>query len=285
MKTSLNPARLGADSLSFTEFVDLAARHGFDGVDIGIGSAMRAGNDLGGSTTLNDYFKNKGVAPAVFNLDVEWRKDNETFEQGMATLAAKAAFAEQINCTRCVTWIPPSTNQSHSDWERGTARRFGEIAHVLSDNGVRFGLEWVGPHHLRAGAANAMGTNPSLFTLDQTLALIDRIGNPNVGLLVDSYHCYTTGIGEAELAALSDSLIVHAHINDAPKGVGPTGARDGERILPGLGEINLAGFLRGLQKAGYQGFVAAEILAQQNLAPTPDEAANAVRASLRTLGL
>lgn len=285
MKVSLNGARLGADKLTFLEYVDLAARHGFDGIDFGIGAAMRTAEELGGPDLLKDYLREKGIVPASFGLDVEWRRDQATFENGMGSLEEKAKFASRIGATRCCTWMPPSTNEDAINWRRLVLRRFNEIGVVLEHHGIRFGLEWVGPHHLRAGSANAMGVNPFVYTMADTLDLINEIGLPNIGLLVDSYHCYTTGVTEDDLAKLTDSQIVHVHINDAPKGVGPEGARDGERLVPGAGEIDLAGFVNGLKRAGYLGYVAAEILAPQNIAADPETAADLVRSSLKSVGL
>jgi sugar phosphate isomerase/epimerase len=245
---------------------------------------MRAAREFGGAHLVGDYFSERSVAPAAFGLEVEWRRDEETYQQGMGALEDQARFAQVMGATRCVTWMPPSVTDAEA-WDRIVVRRFGEMAAVLERFDIRLGLEWVGPHHLRAGAENAMGPEPWVYTMDDTLELIDRIGVPTVGLLVDSYHCYTTGVTEAQIAALGDQRIVHVHINDAPTGVGPTGARDGERVLPGLGEIDLAAFLRGLNAAGYQGFVAAEILAPRNLADDPETAAERVRESLRTVGV
>jgi sugar phosphate isomerase/epimerase len=104
-----------------------------------------------------------------------------------------------------------------------------------------------------------------------------------VGLLIDSYHCYTTGIGRAELAQLSDAQIVHVHLNDATDA--PVEARDGARVLPGEGVIDLSGFLQGISEAGYTGYVAVEVLAPQPLADTPQEAAVRQRESLRRFGI
>jgi sugar phosphate isomerase/epimerase len=285
MKTSLNPARLGAGSLTFTEFVDLAARYGFGGIDFSISAAIRAADEMGGAWVLKRYMDDKGVAPAVFGLEVEWRRDDIAYNDGAALLERQVEYADILDARRCVTWIPPSVNADPADWERQVARRFGEIANILESKDIALGLEWVGPHHLRAGAANAMGAYDTVHTLPQTLTLIESIGAPNVGLLVDSYHCYTTGIGETEIAALLPDQIIHVHLNDAPDGVGPAVAKDGERVLPGEGGIDLAGFMRGLHATGYDGFVAVEVLAPQDIAADPETAAGRVRASLRAVGL
>ena len=281
MKTSLCGAGLNAGKLSLTEFADLAARHGFDGVDFGIGGAQKMAQERGGADAVRAFFVEKGIAPASFGLDVEWRKDEETFAAGMAALPEKAALAQAIGASRCCTWMPPAVTTDLAAWEAQTVRRFRAVARALGEHGVRFGIEWVGPLHLRSGADKT----PWIYTLDGTLALIEQIGEPNVGLLVDSYHCYTTGVGEEKIASLGDDRIVHVHINDAPRGVGPEGARDNERVLPGEGEIDLAEFLRGLNGAGYTGFIAVEVLAPQPLAADPDTAAARVRASLQAVGL
>lgn len=284
MKTSLNGAGLNAGSLGFEGFVDLAARHGFDGVDFGIGGAKKLADERGGPEAVRDLFAQRKVAPATFGLEVEWRKDEETFNSSLAAFKEKLPLAQALGATRCCTWMPPSVSDELAAWEAQTVRRFRAVARLLGDYGVRFGLEWVGPKHLRVGDG-AMGSQPWIYTLDGTLALIGEIGESNAGLLVDSYHCYATGIGETELSRLSDDQIVHVHINDARRGVGPDNVKDGDRVLPGAGEIDLAGFLNGLRAAGYGGFVAAEVLAPEPLGPDPDTAAKSVRDALRTVGL
>ena len=286
MKLSLNSARLGAGKLDLRAFVDLAARHGFSGVDTGVGAAKQLVNDCGDVLAANDYLLEKSVALATFGFDPEWRyDDNAKFADGMANLPAQAELMASLGATRCLTWMPPSGDVPQSAWLARTAKRFTEAATVLGDHGIRFGLEWVGSHHLRADGANPMGKYPSVHDLAGALELIAQTGQDNIGLLVDSYHIYTTGAGEAEVAALTDAQIVHVHINDAPKGVGRAGAKDGERLLPGAGEIDLAGFLRGLRTAGYTGYIAAEILAPQDIALTAEEATDKVRTALRNLAL
>lgn len=285
MKISLCGAGLGAGALDFLGFVDLAARHGFDGVDFGVGGARQAAETLGGIDALRARLAEKGVAPATFGLDVEWRRDQATFDAGLAGFEATVAFAAALGCTRCCTWMPPASDRTTDVWMEETSARFRTLARILGAHGARLGLEFVGPHHLRVGGANAMGAHPTLWDLPGTLELLGRIGEDNVGLMVDSYHNYTTGATGADLMRLGDARIVHAHINDAVVGASPQSALDGNRVLPGDGVIDLADYVAGLRGAGYTGYVACEVLAPKPLADTPDAAAAKIRQSLRALGL
>jgi len=285
MQLSLNSARLGAGKLNIEQFIDLAARHGFSGIDTGVGAARQLVELRGDVVAANDYLLEKGVALATFGFDPEWRKDDETFAKGMEDLPVQAALMASLGSTRCLTWMPPSADVTKDEWMTRTAKRFTEASKVLGDHGIRFGLEWVAPHHLRSTGANPMGKFDTIHDLPGTLELIALTGQTNIGLLVDSYHIYASGAGETEIAALTDSQIVHVHINDAPKGVGREGAKDGERVLPGDGEIDLTGFLRGLRTVGYTGYIATEILAPQDIAPTAEDAADKIRTALRNLGL
>lgn len=285
MILSLCGAGLNAGALTFLDYCKLAARHGFGAVDFGLGQAQKAADALDGPAALVHWMERHGVAFGPFGLDVEWRRDDDTFEAGMEGLVEKAAFAQKIGATRCVTWMPPSAAEDSGAWFERTAHRFSRIAAIFDDYGIRLGLEWVGPHHLRAGGANQMGPNPTVWDLPGTLLLIDTIGRDNVGLLVDSYHCYTADVSPDTLASLTDAQIVHVHINDAPTGATPETALDGGRVLPGEGVIDLAGFLDGLRRAGYAGTISCEVLAPRPIADDPETAAEKVRASLRNVGL
>src|SRR5271170_358196 len=109
----------------------------------------------------------------------------------------------------------------------------GEIARLLGEYGVRVGVEWLGPHHLRADGANPWGAKPFIFTMERTQAFIEKMGVQTVGLILDSLHAYTTNLGEPEIASLAASQIVHVHLSDVVKGKGRAGARSDQRLLPG----------------------------------------------------
>jgi sugar phosphate isomerase/epimerase len=82
---------------------------------------------------------------------------------------------------------------------------------------------------------------------------------PNVGLLMDAWHLFTSGATLADLAALRAQDIVHVHINDAPPGVPFDKVIDTARHLPlETGVLDLPGFIRTLAAMGYDGPVVTE---------------------------
>ncbi|MFM7186769.1 MAG: sugar phosphate isomerase/epimerase family protein [Armatimonadota bacterium] len=284
MRTSLCGAGLGAARLSFFDFAELASATGFDGFDFGAQGALDAVNEVG-LAAVQTRLAELHVVPAVFGLDVEWRGSDEKFEEGMLGFTERVAAAVAVGCDRCCTWIPPASDVTTAEWTSRTVSRFKRIMVVLNAHGVRLGLEFVGPHHLRAGGANAMGSSPTLWTLEQTLAMIDVIGLDGLGLLVDSYHLDTTSTDAAALIPLGDALIVHAHINDAGNDTTAETALDGNRVLPGAGRLPLQHYVDVLKAVGYSGFLCCEVLTPTPLGPTPAAAATNIRESLRKLGV
>lgn len=250
MLKGLTRAGLG-DIGSDERFIEQAARYGFDAVDIDALSFI----EQHGLEEAKAILARNHIVIGSIGLSVEWRGTEEVFQQGLQKLAQEAAAAAALGCRSCCTYILPSTDMKAAHFMALATTRLRRCAQILGAYGVRLGLEFVGPHHLRTAWAN-----PFIWTLQETLDWMDAIGEPNVGLLFDAYHWYTTGLSVEDIEALEPHQIVHVHINDAPD-VPVEEAMDGNRLFPGEGVIDLAGFLRGLQQIGYQGVVSQEILA------------------------
>jgi sugar phosphate isomerase/epimerase len=223
------------------------------------------------------------VRPASGGMPVDWRKDNDTFKAGLAALPKLAEAAKNIGCGQVCTWLPPSISADPAEFRAQSAVRFREIAIVLNDYGIRFGLEFVGPKTARVGP-KAMGPNEFIYTIPQTLDLIADINAPgdNVGLLVDSFHWFCTGSDLKALGSLTAKQVVHVHINDAPDR--PLDEQlDFERLLPGEGIIDLAGFFGTLKRIGYTGFAAVETFSADLKAMGQEKAAAATGAAIEKI--
>ncbi|MCL6458821.1 MAG: sugar phosphate isomerase/epimerase [Gorillibacterium sp.] len=238
---------------SLESFVVAAARHGFGSVDAG-GEEIRRLLERKGEDCARDFLLQHDVKVGCFGLPVEWRAGEEQFRSGLIQLATDAEAASRIGCTACCTYVLPSTDLEAVRFMAIATRRIRQCAQILDAYGIRFGLEFVGPHHLRTA-----WKHPFLWDQDSFLDWFDAINEKNVGFLYDAYHWYTNGGTVEDILRLRSDQIVYAHINDA-KPVPVAEALDNDRLFPGEGVIDLVGFLKALNQIGYKGVIAQEIL-------------------------
>ena len=186
---------------------------------------------------------------------MDFRKDDQTFQAGLANLPEMAKVARQIGAVRCSTWILPfSDTLSFEENFELHKTRLRACAEVLAEHDCRLGLEFVGPRTLRENHAHEF-----LCHQEGMLSLCEAIGTGNVGLLFDCFHWYTSHGTKDDIHKLSDALVVDVHINDAVEGRSPDEQIDNERRLPGeTGVIDLKVFLQGLKAIGYTGPVTPE---------------------------
>ena len=100
---------------------------------------------------------------------------------------------------------------------------------------------------------------PFIHTMPEMRELIAAIDRPNVGLVLDSWHWYTSHETGADLLTLKGSDVICCDLNDAPAGIPVDEQKDLVRELPcATGVIDLKAFLNALVKIGYDGPVRAE---------------------------
>lgn len=246
--------KAGLGNVGNTEqFIALASKYGFQAIDSDVNS-LTSGRGADGAAEL---LRSHNVVLGSIGLPVQWRTTEDEFRNGLPALVNSAALARQLGCTACCTYILPSTDEPAAPFMAAAIRRLRLCAQILGAYGIRLGLEFVGPHHLRT-----RWKNPFIWTMADTLDMIDAIGEPNVGLLLDCYHWYTNGLGTEDIARLRADQIVHVHVNDAPD-VPVEEALDNGRLITGEGVIDLVGFLKALKQIGYNGAVSQEVLTQQ----------------------
>lgn len=261
MFISLNPTLLAGSKVGWPQIARLAARTGYPGVDLALGPAM-----AGGVEAAKALFQELRIRPAATGMPVEFRKDEATFEQGMAKLEAAARFVEAIGCPRMVTWIQASSDKPKDELRALFLKRFRAIAAVLARFHVAFGLEFLGPQHLRTA-------NPHEFVwkMNDMLELAKESG-PNVGLLLDAWHWHHAGAKAADIVAAGRQRIVHVHVSDS-KDLPADQIRDNDRLMPGEGVIDLVGFFRALQQIGYPDAVSVEVFGRGLKEMAPEQAA------------
>jgi len=250
---------------SFEESLDLARGAGFQGADLDFFQAT----DRSAAESVAKALADRGLCPGTAGLPVDFRTSDENYRTSFQRFRAAAPLLAATGVRRVLTWLLPfSDDLPYLENFRRHADRLTPVAEVLAENGIRFGLEFVGTLSLRQGHKF-----PFVHTLDQVLELAGAIERPNVGILLDSWHWYVSGGTVEEIRKLSDDHIVGVHVNDAPAGIPIEQQQDNVRCLPGeTGVIDLVGFLKVLEAIGYGGPVTVEPFSSR-LATLPAEQA------------
>lgn len=254
MYKALSPGAMGLRVNSLQEAIDVAKAAGYGGVEF---SAHEVAGliDEKGAEFVRQMFADANLKPAGWGMPIDWRSDEEKWRKGLEELPRLAKAAEAIGGFRTMTWVMPCSNDRElADNRRFHIERFKPIAKILADHGCSFGLEFIGPKTLRDTQKY-----PFIHTMDDMLEMGAEIG-PNVGLLLDCFHWYTSGGTTDDLRdLLTPEKVVYVHVNDAPGGVPIDQQLDNKRALPGAtGTIDIRGFLMTLEQIGYDGPVTPE---------------------------
>jgi len=258
------------------EAVDLAARHGFESVGAqGADLLTMSEADL---AALRDFMAEKKLRWGAANLPTDFRRDDETFRKTNAGLSDFAKAVRRAGVTRVGTWLSPSSDTvTYRQNFEAVSKRLREVAGILTGEGLRLGLEYVGPKTAWAGKRY-----PFLHTMAETRELIDTIGVKGVGLVLDSWHWYLAGDSVEDIQSLRNEDVVAVDLNDAPAGLAKDQQVDNARELPvATGVIPAADFLGALVAIGYDGPVRAEPFNKALNALPKEEAVAATATSMR----
>ena len=251
MYVNLCPAAV-AIKADLDQTIQLARAHGFAGIDLPLEEVAK----LPDPNIAAEKLHRASLRWGGFGLPVDFRQDQTTYEKGLTQLKQWAPIARSLGCTRTSTWILPGHNQldERTNFDLHV-QRLQPVAALLSEHDIRLGLEFVGPKTLRDTLRY-----PFIHTMERMLELCDAIRPTHMGLLLDSFHWYTSGATAADLLdELTNERIVYVHVNDGYAGRERDQQLDGQRALPGeTGIIDATRFVRALKKLRYDGPIAAE---------------------------
>jgi len=267
----LNPATAWiADAEAY---VSLAARAGFEGVD--------ADADFWASwarqTSLDHvkgYCAAQGCMVAHGGLPIEFRREETAFEEGLARFPEICGVMKALGTRGMATWVSPTAPGNVGEYRRMHVRRLKQVAAILKDHGLKLGLEFVAPR------TKLIEGNPFIYDMPGMLELCHETDGETCGLLLDSYHWYTSHASVEDILGLQAEQIVHVHINDAYPGP-IDDLLDLVRLLPGDGVIDLNAFLRALKQIEYDGPVAVETFDEGLRKAGPEEAAQRAGQAVR----
>jgi sugar phosphate isomerase/epimerase len=226
-----------------------AAEFGFDGVELN----LRNSDDLDQDTIVR-WAEEFGLEVPAFGTGQSYFEDglsladtrSEIQNAVRERLKGHVRFAARLGARVVLGSIrgrfsgpDPAVHQAEYDIAIGATR---EVAAYAAERGVDLTVE----------AINRYETD-FLNTGAETLAFIDDVGAPNVGLLLDTFHM------NIEEASLTDAILTagdrlhHVHLVDS------------NRQAPGQGHIDFEAIIATLKQIGYTGYLSGEML------PWPDD--------------
>ena len=267
VKTTVPVALLSG---TFAERLEKAARLGYDGVEL---MALRP-QELS-PQAIREQVAALGLevaaiaSGAIAMADKLWLLASpEVSQRAVARLHALIDFAAAVGAPLVTIGgfrgrlASLRSAGGPEDWKEAGIRGLIEILRVAAGKGAEQGVRLV------LEPLNRYETD-IVQNVDEGLALIESVGHPNLGLLLDTFH---VNIEEPSLydcfrRAMAAGRLWHVHLGDS------------NRLPPGQGHTDFAGIVAALRESGYQGYLSAELLAR----PDPDTAAAATIEHMRGL--
>ena len=180
------------------------------------------------------------ICPYRLQCFGDWR-------QGLAAVERAAALAAALEApVLLVCPDAPGAEEMGPDALARAGERARAYAEAAARSGVRLAIEPLGGHRFVPGPREAM-------------ALIRAAGAPPaLGLMLDTFHYYKSGVAEEDIAAVPAERWMILHVNDCPPG--PAAAlRDADRLYPGEGILPLVTTLQHFRDIGFTGAVSVEV--------------------------
>ncbi|MBK5552850.1 sugar phosphate isomerase/epimerase [Pseudomonas sp. TH03] len=123
-----------------------------------------------------------------------------------------------------------------------------------------------------------------LNTLEHQLQLIDRTERDNVKMVIDYWHCFTSGVTPQDISRMNKDLIYGVHVCDSLPFDGGIPDEDVLRDIPtGSGVLDLAEWTAAVKATGYDGWWSCELFCKKQQQQNSYEVAKELKALLTRL--
>lgn len=247
--------------------IAVAGKAGFDFVEIWAAKLMGY-LERGGLPALKRDLKRAGIKAATLNsVEHVTFNDPSGHVRMLEDFQRFCRVAEAINAeTVIVVPSPRPKGVSLAAIERESVRVLRELSAIARPYGVRLAYEFLG------------FADCTVNSLAQCAAIVEKVGRPNVGLVLDTFHFFAGGSSLASIREVNPEKIFIVHVNDVERAPRRK-MHDALRLFPGRGIIPLPSILRALKAIGYAGRFSVEIFRPQYWSRPPLQVAREARAS------
>lgn len=245
----MEPALNGATTMNADLETDIraASEAGFGWLEIWA-SKLRAFLRSQSAPDLRNLFSTHNLKPYSINsIERITFRDAAMHQSLLAECEELCRIAEEIRCPYIVVVPSPKPDgATHSEVIEESARVLNELSEIAAKRNVGLAFEFLGQ------------PDCSVQTLKLADEIVRKVGLPNVGLVIDSFHFYAGGSTIESIDALDPDRLFIFHINDA-EDLPRERLEDRHRLLPGLGILPLKQIVEALRRVGYDRIASVEI--------------------------
>jgi len=233
-----------------SEAIRRTAAAGFDGIDIWGGRPHAYRRDLSPEeiAELRRILAGEGLAiasfiPAQFRYPTSLCSPNDTIRRDSVSYIQESTETAAALGARIVSVCP-----GHTIYGQSMEDGWGRLSESLADI-----AEFARRYDMRIAIEPADKYETDLVpTCAEALKLIGELRYANLGVVLDNGHAHVVGESAVEAVQMLGPRLFHVHIDDN------NGLRD-QHLVPGEGTFEFPPFITALHKAGYDGFLAAEL--------------------------
>jgi sugar phosphate isomerase/epimerase len=239
-----NARRLGADELVLSHFsldrncpigdrILIAAANGFSAIGLYVGQYEQLESDGQAPGPLRDLLAEHDVLLAEIEVIPGLGGDGTGGERAAAMERIAYRMADEFGC-RYLQVIGPAGLPTAE-----AGRAYGALCDRAADHGLVVGLEFL--------------PFTDVVSVHDALAIVDAADRPNGGICVDIWHHERGARDLAAIAALPAERITGVQLSDGPlQPVDPDYYTDclRNRVAPGSGEFDVAGFIAAVRSTG-----------------------------------
>jgi sugar phosphate isomerase/epimerase len=253
MLINLDPAMTWKTNVPLKTLLPLARKAGYDTVQFPLWEISTIEQAKQAAREVTDSGLQWGLMP--MDLDVLRECPDEAYKADLEALKRHMDLAQAAGVRRYYNHVWPGSNKLK--WDANFSwciDRFMPVFKMAKERGIKSGLEFLGPKPLADSFRY-----PFIRTIRDLLNLADAISE-DVGILVDTFHWYTSGSSLEDLRLIgSGDRVVGVHLNDGWEGRSRDAQQDLEREMPlATGIIDSVSVVRTLKELGYEGPVTVE---------------------------
>lgn len=235
-----------------SEIIELALTYGFRGIDVDI-AEMNTRAKAKGMPYARRLIDSARMQVARFRLPVDLDTDDDRFRKMLEKLAEYGAAAAELGSPCCIVHVAPAGDRRpyHDNFEFHR-RRLAELSAALQPSGIRLAVAFNGAETARQGKQFQF-----IHDLDAMMLLINMVGAPNVGLLLDLWDHHLSGGTVEMVSKLSGEQVVAVQVSNVSADLNPSDAKPQHRLMPGHsnGAIDVSAYLAAIKEIGFKGSV------------------------------